>query len=254
MSNSDIKPFSQSGPVTFFPFPVINKNPVMKKLLTFLCLAIITCIHSQNLQPNDKLALLKGIVTNFKGKPLGNEIIMLVNDKTKAVYKVNTDNAGKFDVLVLVNATYSLKYKNFTMDMDYSKMTIPADKDATYDVQIKIDPPKEFVLDNVYFDNGKATLKPTSFKALNDLVEILKIKNSMLIEIQGHTDNVGSEEDNMKLSQARAEEVRKYLIQKGIPETRLTAKGYGPTLPIADNSTEQGKAKNRRTSVKVLKD
>jgi outer membrane protein OmpA-like peptidoglycan-associated protein len=226
----------------------------MKNLFTLLCFAAATYLHSQNLQPNDKQALLKGIVTNFKGKPLSNEIIMLMNEKTKAVYKVNTDQGGKFEVLVPVNATYSLKYKNFTMDMDYSKMTVPADKDATYDVQIKIDPPKEFVLDNVYFDNGKAILKPASFKALNDLAEILKIKNSMLIEIQGHTDNVGSEEDNMKLSQARAEEVRKYLIQKGIPENRLTAKGYGPTMPIADNSTEQGKAKNRRTSVKVLKD
>ena len=55
-------------------------------------------------------------------------------------------------------------------------MTIPATKEATYEVEIKIDPPKEFVLDNVYFDTGKSSLKPTSFKALNDLVEILKLK------------------------------------------------------------------------------
>jgi len=217
-------------------------------------LFVINSGYSQNLKPTDKLALLKGIVTNFKGKPLSKEIIMFSNDKTKAIVKVNTDVNGKFEVLVPVNGTYSLKYKNFTTDMEYTKMNVPADKEATYDVAIKIDPPKDFVLDNVYFDTGKSTLKPNSYKALNDLVEILKIKNTMVVEIQGHTDDVGKEEENLKLSQSRAEEVRKYLISKGIAEARITAKGYGQTMPIADNTSEAGKSKNRRTSLKVIKE
>ena len=110
------------------------------------------------------------------------------------------------------------------------------------------------MLENVYFETGKSNLKPNSFKALDDLVEILKIKTTMAIEIQGHTDNVGKEEDNLKLSQERANEVRKYLITKGIAETRVSAKGYGQTMPVADNGTETGKAKNRRTSLKVIKE
>jgi OOP family OmpA-OmpF porin len=229
----------------------------MKQKISFLFLIILSSINvgiSQNLVPTDKLALLKGVVTNFKGKPLGKEIIMFSNDKTKAIIKVNTDANGKFEVLVPVNATYSLKYKNFTADMEYTKMEVPADKDATYEVGIKIDPPKDFVLDNVYFDTGKSTLKPNSFKALNDLVEILKIKNTMVVEIQGHTDNVGKEDENLKLSQGRADAVRQYLISKGIPEIRVTAKGYGQTIPIADNANEAGKSKNRRTSLKVIKE
>ncbi len=209
---------------------------------------------SQNLKPTDKMALLKGVVTNYKMKPLSKEIIMFSNDKTKAIIKVNTDANGKFEVLIPVNATYSLKYKNFTSDVDYTKMTIPASKEATYEVEIKIDPPKEFVLDNVYFDTGKSSLKPTSFKALNDLVEILKLKNTMIVEIQGHTDNVGKEDENLKLSQERAGEVKKYLVSKGIEESRITAKGYGATMPVADNTTEAGKSKNRRTSLKVIKE
>ena len=76
----------------------------------------------------------------------------------------------------------------------------------------------------------------------------------MVVEIQGHTDNVGKEDDNLKLSQERADEVKKYLISKGIEESRVTAKGYGATMPIADNATEPGKSKNRRTSLKVIKE
>src|SRR5690606_3092328 len=120
--------------------------------------------------------------------------------------------------------------------------------------QVKIQPPKEFVLDNVYFDTGKSTLKPVSNKTLNDLVEVLKLKKQMKFEIQGHTDNVGSDEANMKLSQERAETVRDYLISRGVAAERITAKGYGPTRPVADNAHEQGRAKNRRTSLKVLND
>lgn len=219
-----------------------------------LFLFLVNKGFSQNLKPTDKLALLKGIVTNFKGKPLSKEIITFCNDKTKEIVKINTDVNGKFEVLIPVNATYSLRYKNFTSDVDYTKMSVPGDKDATYEVEIKIDPPKSFVLDNVYFDTGKSSLKPASYKALGDLVEVLKLKNTMIIEIQGHTDNVGSDEDNFKLSQDRASEVKKYLVSKGIEESRVTAKGYGPSMPIADNSTEAGKSKNRRTSLKVIKE
>lgn len=224
------------------------------KRIFILFFFIGSTLLSQNLKPTDKLALLKGVVTNFKGKPLSKETIIFYDEKKKTSVKVNTDAAGKFEVLIPVGATYGLKYKTFTTDVDYTKMEVPNDKEATYEVGIKIDPPKDFVLDNVYFDTGKSTLKPNSNKALNDLVEVLKIKNTMVIEIQGHTDDVGKPEDNMKLSQERADEVRKYLISKGIEAARVTAKGYGQTMPVADNSTEAGKAKNRRTSLKVIKE
>ncbi|MDZ4663547.1 MAG: OmpA family protein [Bacteroidota bacterium] len=202
------------------------RSKINLSLLLFIALTFNVVI-GQKLKPTDKLALLMGVVKNFKGKLLSNETIMFVNDKTKSVYKANTDANGKFELLIPISGTYSLKYKKFTTDVDYTKMNVPADKEATYEVEIKIDPPKDFVLENVYFETGKSNLKPNSFKALDDLIEILKIKNTMVVEIQGHTDNVGKEEDNLKLSQERANEVRKYLTSKGIAEARVGAKGYG---------------------------
>jgi OmpA-OmpF porin, OOP family len=227
----------------------------MKKTLIILgALCLIGFLQAQTLTPTDKLAVLRGVVTNFKGKPLSNEVIVLVDDKTKQEFKITTDAKGKFELLIPVNATYALKYKNFTKDVDYTKMILPADKNAEYDVRIKIEPPKEFILENVYFDSGKSALKVASHSALDNLVEVLNAKSTMVVEIQGHTDNVGKEEDNQKLSQGRAEAVKNYLISKGIAAARISAKGYGSSQPIADNGTEAGKAKNRRTSLKVIKD
>ncbi|MBK9283297.1 MAG: OmpA family protein [Sphingobacteriaceae bacterium] len=224
----------------------------MKKIFAIIILANFTLLKSQSLIPNAKMALLNGTVTNFKGKILANEIIFFANEKNKSLYKAHTDARGKFQILIPVNAVYALKYKNFTSDVEYTKMNVPADADATYKVQIKIDPPKDYILSNVYFDTGKSSLKPSSSKALNDLVEVLKLKSSMVIEIQGHTDDVGQAGDNLRLSQQRAEAVKTYLSQKGIAAKRIRAVGYGSLEPIADNSSEEGRSKNRRTSLKVI--
>ncbi len=224
-----------------------------KFFIAFFCLLIFS-FKSQTLTPTKQLALLKGLVTNFKDKVLSNEIIIFYNYKTKTSLKINTDEKGKFEVLIPINNTYSLRYKTFTTDQDYTKLTISDDKDATYEVRIKIDPPKSFILDNVYFDTGKSSLKSSSFRALADLVEVLKLKINMFIEIQGHTDNVGSEESNLKLSQDRADAVKNYLVNKGISNDRITSIGYGQSMPIDYNSSEEGKAKNRRTSLKVIKE
>src|SRR5689334_6866562 len=115
----------------------------MKKLFLICLLSSIVKIQfAQKLVPTESLALLQGTVTNFKGKPLANEIIILVNETTNAEIKVTTNTGGKFEVLAPAGVTYQLRYKTFTTDMDYSKLTVPPDKKATYEVVIKIDPPK----------------------------------------------------------------------------------------------------------------
>jgi outer membrane protein OmpA-like peptidoglycan-associated protein len=106
----------------------------------------------------------------------------------------------------------------------------------------------------VFFDSGKSTLKPESAKELNELVEYMGLKKTMVVEIAGHTDNAGNKDANQKLSEERANAVRDYLIKKGIAADRVIAKGYGDTQPIADNTTEAGKQKNRRTEVRTIKE
>lgn len=226
----------------------------MKACCIFLLLFSFSALPAQELKPTDKLALVEGIATDFQKVPMKNELFVLVDKKTKKEIPIRTDANGKFRVLLPVNADYKLKYKSFTDEQDNTELNIPAGTRATYSVQVFIDPPKEFTLKEVLFDTGKSTLKPSSSKQLNELYEVLKLKSTMEVEIQGHTDNVGKAEDNLKLSEARARAVVDYLVKKGINPKRLSAVGYGDTRPVADNSTEEGRAKNRRTFLRVVKE
>ncbi|MEZ5046181.1 MAG: OmpA family protein [Chitinophagaceae bacterium] len=99
----------------------------------------------------------------------------------------------------------------------------------------------------INFETGKANLTAASFKNLDKVVEILLENLDINVDIEGHTDNQGNAEKNMFLSQQRAEVCKNYLIKKGIQAIRITSTGFGDINPIADNSTPEGRAKNRRT-------
>lgn len=104
----------------------------------------------------------------------------------------------------------------------------------------------------VHFANAKYRVLPDSFALLDQVVQVLNDLPRLRISIEGHTDSVGLEAGNLKLSQARAEAVRNYLVAKGISPDRLDAVGYGPTRPIASNKTERGRAQNRRTEFRIV--
>ena len=102
----------------------------------------------------------------------------------------------------------------------------------------------------VFFDFNKAILKPESDPVLNKAAAVLKSASGFNVEVQGHTDSVGGDDANLKLSEARAASVMQWLTAHGIPAARLTSKGYGKTQPVADNKTDEGRAKNRRVELR----
>jgi outer membrane protein OmpA-like peptidoglycan-associated protein len=104
----------------------------------------------------------------------------------------------------------------------------------------------------VHFATAKFRVLPDSFPLLNQVVQVLRDFEKMRISIEGHTDIVGTEAANMRLSQRRAEAVLDYLISKGISPERLEAVGYGPTKPVASNKTASGRARNRRTEFRIV--
>jgi outer membrane protein OmpA-like peptidoglycan-associated protein/tetratricopeptide (TPR) repeat protein len=108
------------------------------------------------------------------------------------------------------------------------------------------------VLNNVFFDVDKSEIKSESISELNHVVDFLSLNPEIKIELGGHTDSDGDTNSNLKLSSDRAESVRNYLIGKGIVEDRITAKGYGSTIPVATNLTMEGKRMNRRTEFKIV--
>ena len=106
-------------------------------------------------------------------------------------------------------------------------------------------------MSGIQFENGKATIKKNSYKILNDIAKIFIDNSNYIVEVQGHTDNVGKYDYNVDLSERRAQSVRTYLIKQGVPAERLSAHGYGPDKPIADNKTKAGRAQNRRVEFNI---
>ena len=102
---------------------------------------------------------------------------------------------------------------------------------------------------SIEFETGSANIKPASYKLLNEIFESAVVAEGLKIGVYGHTDNSGSDDVNIPLSEKRAEAVKAYLLKKGLPSTRIEAKGYGSVKPIADNNTAAGKSKNRRVEI-----
>jgi outer membrane protein OmpA-like peptidoglycan-associated protein len=110
------------------------------------------------------------------------------------------------------------------------------------------------ILETVYFDTGKSTIKPVSFSLLNEVATVLKAYPQIKkVQVEGHTDDRGNDDSNLKLSKDRAKSVLDYLVQKGgVEASRLVSEGFGETQPVADNATEAGRAQNRRVVFKIV--
>jgi OmpA-OmpF porin, OOP family len=98
----------------------------------------------------------------------------------------------------------------------------------------------------VFFDTNKATIKAVSFALLTEVAQAMKDNPTLKVDVEGHTDSVGNDNFNLKLSQRRAESVKKFLVGKGVAADRMVPKGYGENVPIADNRTADGRSQNRR--------
>lgn len=106
--------------------------------------------------------------------------------------------------------------------------------------------------DGVTFDVGSATLKPAFRSTLNDVAASLKQYPNSLIDVYGHTDSTGSDSFNQGLSERRAQTVANYMTSQGVNTARIRWQGFGETMPVADNSTEEGRRLNRRVEIKII--
>lgn len=231
----------------------------MKTFYQNFCISFFVLINfsgfTQDLKPTEKEALAEVSVIDINKKTRKNAKIIFADIVSKKEYIGISKPNGKFSILLPKGKKYKVSYKDFTENFDYTEMDVPNEAgELSFEIEIMFEPAKNFTLKNVFYDIGKATLRPESFKTLNNLVEALKFNPTTVIEIGGHTDNVGTPESNLLLSDNRARTVRDYLVKNGITTERLIPKGYGDTRPIADNKTEKGKQENRRTEAKIVKE
>lgn len=212
----------------------------------------------QELRPNP-VSYVKGRVFDRKTNlPLSARIdLTRLMDGETEVTTQSTEWSGQYLVCLPTGNDYALNVRkkgymfhseNFALK-DSNSITDP------YIIDVYLSPliaGEKVVLRNVFYATNSAILQSESMVELEMLIEVLTENPSLRLEIGGHTDNVGTAAYNLKLSQDRAKSVYDFLIFKGINEKRLTYKGYGLTEPVESNDTETGRARNRRTEVKIL--
>jgi OOP family OmpA-OmpF porin len=142
----------------------------------------------------------------------------------------------------------------------YNPKTIiitPHDIDANKSIirNIKLTPKGEtIVLEDLIFAQGKSAIDSKSYASLNEIAQMMKENTTMEIQLEGHTDNIGSPKANLSLSQDRVNAVKKYLVSKGIKKTRIQTKAFGGERPLANEMTPDARVKNRRVEMRILRD
>jgi outer membrane protein OmpA-like peptidoglycan-associated protein len=207
-----------------------------------------------------QVGALSGLVKTEKGKPIGGAVIEIEGPKTA---RVTSAEDGSFGAVDLPAGTYRLRVDAEEYLMQMLEIDIEAQDTATPKV-ILIKKPKrslvtlsnkEIVISQqVRFETNSAEIVASSDPLLREIADVM-LRNPHVeqVEIQGHTDNTGSHERNMTLSQERADAVRAWLVNAGVAEGRLEAKGYGPDHPLGPNKTAADRARNRRVQLIIRK-
>jgi outer membrane protein OmpA-like peptidoglycan-associated protein/tetratricopeptide (TPR) repeat protein len=214
----DLYQEARPQPVTFVKGYVRDKNTGQKLRADF---EIIDIASGDTLTQSNSNALSGQFLASL---PVGKDYALNVNKENYLFYSDN----------------FSLENKSYT------------DPFIIYVDLQKIEVGNKIALKNIFFETNSFKLKNQSKFELNKLVQFLKTNPKVILEIGGHTDNTGDDKSNLLLSNNRAKTVYDYLIKNGITAVRLKYKGYGETSPVDSNTTEKGKANNRRTEVKII--
>lgn len=205
-----------------------------------------------------RASYVKGTVKDANNNQNLSAEIELIDLKTNKIIEKTTSDAvtGQYTAVLPNGSQYGLfinkkDYFFKSLTFNFSEKT-EADGKA---IDILLDPIKKdvkTVLNNIFFDSGKAELRPESFTELDKLQLLLAQNPSLQVEISGHTDDVGKDAENQALSEKRAFSVADYLIKKGVNPQNIKVKGYGKTKPLVPNTSEENRQINRRIEMSIL--
>ena len=204
-------------------------------------------------QPQRPASYVRGFVYDSLTKAPVVARIRIINLDTRDTIRALTSNkaTGEFVTSLPLRSRYALLaeapgYLFYSQHFDLRERT------QAYELRVPLEKPRKgstIQLRNVFFEFDRADLKPESELELMEVLRLLQAHPRWKVEVQGHTDSIGPAEYNQQLSQRRAEAVRQFLIQRGVKAERISARGYGSSRPIASNTTEEGRALNRRTEI-----
>jgi outer membrane protein OmpA-like peptidoglycan-associated protein len=203
------------------------------------------------------ITILRGTIMDALTKePLEAHIVLTDNEKDEVVSELmSTPETGKYVVNIPSGRNYGLAVEKKGYLFHSENYNVPPSigyRELTLDVAMKRSTVgSRMILKNIFFDFDKALLRKESTAELQKVITLLKDEPGLKVRITGHTDNVGTDTYNQALSERRARAVVDYLISKGIPAQRLSARGDGADYPVATNDTEEGRQQNRRTEFEI---
>lgn len=209
----------------------------------------------------ERVLILKGEVKNDSGEIPENASVEVKYAQSKTVEKINVNkDDGRYAAVVKVAKNEDVLVSVAGDDIAFNTKVVARKDDPKPPVVAKLNmnaemsaPEKAFVINDIYYETARAEINPKSLLILDEFAEYLISKPNIHIEIRGHTDNVGNDASNLALSMERAFEVMSYLVSKGVDGKRISSKGFGESKPIAENDSEEGRAKNRRTEFVIKK-
>ncbi len=224
--------------------------------------SLLTCsfnANAQKLRPTQEEVLVTFIVTDYNKIPEASSEVVITPDSGEKI-TATTGEDGTIDALIKKGAKCTMLVKKFGKEFLFDDQLKIVDQpgyfalDHTLKIRLITKYVRLYVLEGVNFDTNKWDLRDDATKPLQLLLKAMLKNPKMKIELAGHTDNVGNDDANMLLSQRRASSVRQFLIDNSISADRVIAKGYGESVPVATNDTEEGRQKNRRTEVRVIEE
>ena len=210
----------------------------------------------EDIRPARTLWVKGRVFDSVTRKGLPSSVILTDLATRQVISDLQTDETGNYLITLPEGKDYAfeVKRRGYLFFSENFALT-GATGDTAYHIDIPLQPLAAnavVVLKNIFFQSNKYDLQPESGTELDAVVQLMKDNPTLRIQISGHTDNSGNAADNLKLSANRARAVTAYLTGKGIASDRLVSKGWGDTKPIAENSTPEGRARNRRTELKVI--
>lgn len=196
------------------------------------------------------------LVTNKSGQAIANDKITFIATQSKLEIVGITNERGQFKVHLPAGDEYAIKVEVIGDELDYTTFEVPTPPEGvqfnTQQLEIRYELPPSVILEDVHFASGRYSIQPESYPVLDKLAAYLIRKKTVKIRVEGHTDSDGSQTLNKNLSENRAQAVKRYLENKGVPNGLIDAKGLGEDQPIVENSTAKGKATNRRTEIHLV--
>jgi len=221
-------------------------------ILLFIFISINISL-AQEKKATEFKALVNLNVSNLEDEPIANETVIFISEKDQQEYLATTNDSGRVQILLPKGKKYDVKYRDLIEKVKYSSFEVPGGMGKySFDITIKFEPSDVVELKGILFTEG-GVIDEMSTIELDMMKEVLELNPKMEIMVTSHSDNSLDKSESLKKTQAQADLIKAYFIKNGIEKDRIKSKGMGDMEPLYSNALPEGRLKNNRIEIRVIK-